>query len=397
MAGQIAGHEVDRIRQVLPSAGHAAHVGLPAELAVRADFARHPRDFAGEGVQLVHHGVDGVLELENFAFDIDGDFLGEVAGGDGLGHVGNVAHLRSQIAGHEVDRVGQVFPSAGHAFDVGLAAELAVGAHLARHASHFTGKRPKLVHHRIDGVLELLKFAADIHGDFLGQVAGRDGHGHFGDVADLVGEIAGHAVDGVGEVLPGAGDAFDVRLAAELAFGAHLAGHARHLRGKRAELVHHLIDDLRGPKELPLQWAVVHLQRHGLGEVSLSDGADDAGGFARWVDQIVNESIDRRDGFLPGAGHVAEKSALVQFAFLAHDPADVAQLFIERVGHLALHAGPFHRQPDREVPLFQRGEGLEQAIRIDVLNRDWFSKKGHGYFSFEGWIDFSSLRWIELI
>ena len=40
--------------------------------------------------------------------------------------------------------------------------------------------------------------------------------------------FAGHEVHVVGEVLPRAGDALHVGLAAELAFGAHFAGHARH-------------------------------------------------------------------------------------------------------------------------------------------------------------------------
>ena len=58
------------------------------------------------------------------------------------------------------------------------------------------------------------------------------------------GEVAGHRVHGVGQVLPGAGHALHLRLAAELAFGADLAGHARHFRGERAELVHHRVDRL---------------------------------------------------------------------------------------------------------------------------------------------------------
>ena len=41
--------------------------GLAAELAFGADFARDARDFGGEAVELVHHRVDGVLQLENFA------------------------------------------------------------------------------------------------------------------------------------------------------------------------------------------------------------------------------------------------------------------------------------------------------------------------------------------
>ena len=39
----------------------------------------------------------------------------------------------------------------------------------------------------------------------------------------------------VGQVLPGAGDALHVGLAAELAFGADFAGHAGHFGGERTE------------------------------------------------------------------------------------------------------------------------------------------------------------------
>src|SRR5512145_1494210 len=53
-----------------------------AALFRAADFARHARHFAGEGVELVHHGVDGVLELENFAAHVHGDLLRQVAVGD---------------------------------------------------------------------------------------------------------------------------------------------------------------------------------------------------------------------------------------------------------------------------------------------------------------------------
>ena len=37
----------------------------------------------------------------------------------------------------------------------------------------------------------------------------------------------------VGQILPRAGDALHVGLAAELSFRAHFAGHARHFRGER--------------------------------------------------------------------------------------------------------------------------------------------------------------------
>ena len=93
-------------------------------------------------------------------------------------------------------------------------------------------KRVELVDHRVDGVLELEDLALHVDGDLLRQVAARHGGGHFGDVADLAGQVAGHGVHVVGQVLPGAADAFDLRLAAEPAFGADLARHARHFRGE---------------------------------------------------------------------------------------------------------------------------------------------------------------------
>ena len=56
----------------------------------------------------------------------------------------------------------------------------------------------------------------------------------FDDVAQLDRQVAGHQVDVVGQVLPRAGDAGHDGLAAELAFGADLAGDAGHFGGERA-------------------------------------------------------------------------------------------------------------------------------------------------------------------
>ena len=59
--------ELTRVGEVLPGAGDALHVGLAAELAFGADLAGHAGHFGGEGRQLVDHGVDGVLQLEDLA------------------------------------------------------------------------------------------------------------------------------------------------------------------------------------------------------------------------------------------------------------------------------------------------------------------------------------------
>ncbi len=97
------------------------------ELGLGARPSRATRGhFGSERAELVDHRVDGVLELEDLALDVDGDLLGEVAVGDGLGHVGDIADLAGEVAGHEVDAVGQVFPGAGDVADVGLSAQLAL-------------------------------------------------------------------------------------------------------------------------------------------------------------------------------------------------------------------------------------------------------------------------------
>ena len=85
LAGQVARHGVDAVGQVLPGAGDALHLRLAAELAFGADLARDARHLAGEGVELVDHRVDGVLELQDFAADVDGDLLRQIAVGDGGG------------------------------------------------------------------------------------------------------------------------------------------------------------------------------------------------------------------------------------------------------------------------------------------------------------------------
>ena len=179
---------------------------------------RDARDFRGERPELVDHLVDDVLDLQDLAADFDGDLLRQVAVGDGRRHARHVAQLHGEVAGQLVDVVGQVLPGAGHALHFRLAAELAFGADLARHARDFRGEGVELIDHDVDGVLQLEDLAADVDGDLLGEVAVGDRGGDVGDVPDLRGQVAGHEVDRVGQVLPGARDPRHVRLAAELPF-----------------------------------------------------------------------------------------------------------------------------------------------------------------------------------
>ena len=135
------------------------HIGLAAELSFRSYLARHARYFRSESVELVHHGVDGVLQFQDLALHIHGDLLGKIAVGHRGRYFGDVAHLTGQIAGHQVHTVGQIFPGSGHAFHVSLTAEFSFRTDFARHARHFRSESVELVHHRVDGVFEFENLA----------------------------------------------------------------------------------------------------------------------------------------------------------------------------------------------------------------------------------------------
>src|SRR5262249_11293251 len=151
-------------------AADARHLRLAAQLAVCADLARHTGHLAREAVQLVDHGVDGLFQLQDLAAYVDGDFLRQVAVGDGGRDLGDVADLGRQVGRHRVDVVGEVFPRTGDTRHGGLAAQLALRADLTRNARHLRGETVQLVHHRVEGVLQFQDFALRAHGDLLGEV-----------------------------------------------------------------------------------------------------------------------------------------------------------------------------------------------------------------------------------
>ena len=242
LVGQVAGHEIHAVGQIAPGSAHALHHGLAPQFSFRAYFAGHARHFGSERVQLVHHRIDSVFQFQDLAFYIDRDLLRQIAARDRGGDGGDVSHLRGQVRRHEVHRVGQIFPGAGDAFDPRLATEGSFRTHLARHTRNFRGERAKLVHHGIDRIFQFQNLAADVHGDLLGQIAVGDRGCDVGDVSHLAGQIARHRVDRIGQIFPRSSHALHLGLATQLPFRSHLAGHARHLGGERAELIHHGVD-----------------------------------------------------------------------------------------------------------------------------------------------------------
>ena len=221
------------------------------------------------------------------------------------GDLGDVSHLAREVAGHGVDVVGQVLPHATDAFDLGLAAQLALGADLVGDTRHLVGECVQLVDHRVHSVLQLEQLALDVDSDLLGEVALLHGGGDLGDVSHLTGQVAGHRVDVVGQLLPGAADSLDLGLTAQLALRAHLARHARHLVGEQAQLVDQRVDGLGRVEELALQAPAVDLERHRLRQVAGGDRADDAAHLHVRPREVFDEVVDGVERAGPCAARVA--------------------------------------------------------------------------------------------
>src|SRR5262249_49744585 len=133
----------------------------------------------------------------------------------------------------------------------------------------------------------------------------------------------------------GAGDALDLGLAAELAFGADLTRHAGDFRREHAELADHGVDELGGAEEFALQRLAVHFQSHRLRQVPLGDGPDGARDLGSRPYQVVEEIVDRLFHGAPRARGMTEASALADLAFLADDAADALEL----AGHAVIGGG----------------------------------------------------------
>ena len=105
--------------------------------------------------QRVHHRVDRLGELGDLALGVDRDLLGQVAVGDRGRDLGDVAHLAVRFDAMKFTDSVRSFHVPETPRHLGLAAELALGADLARDARDLVGERAQLVDHGVDRLLEL--------------------------------------------------------------------------------------------------------------------------------------------------------------------------------------------------------------------------------------------------
>ena len=239
---------------------------LAAKLSLGAYLSRNARHFTGKGVELIDHRIDSIFQLEDFALHVDSDFSVQVATRYCGGDFCDVAYLGSEVSAHGVHRICKILPGACYAGNHRLNAKATFGANLARNTSDFGSERAELLDHCVNGFLELQNLPTHIDRDLFRKIAVGNSNGYICNVSHLPCKIRGHGVHVIGEIFPRAGDTRHGRLATKLAFGADLAGHARHFRRKGTELLDHGVH-----RFLELQNFALHIDRNLAAEVPLCD------------------------------------------------------------------------------------------------------------------------------
>ena len=200
LRGEPVRHRVDGIGQVLPRTRHSTHLGLTAELALRAHFAGDPGHLVGERRQLVDQAVDGAAHLQELAAQrvrrtVRGQRpqihpLLEVALGHRREHAAHLGDRSHQVVDERVRPVDGRRPSALARTRLQALGELALAPHhppdpgdLTRELQIAVGDlvedRGDLRHHAVARDREALPEVPVPHGDEARQKSVERGRVHF--------------------------------------------------------------------------------------------------------------------------------------------------------------------------------------------------------------------------
>ena len=227
-------HQRNQFRQKLPT--HRGEVALALQHACKAREVRLQPVLLGVAIgcetKVVDHRIDVVFEFRYFAAGLHLNRSGQVSLGDGGGDLGDGPHLVGKVVSQKIDVAREILPCSGCAGHVCLTAQSAFDAHLAGDCSDLVGKGGERARHVVDCFRQSSDFALRVHTQFLSEFPVGDRGHDLHDAAYLLGEVGGHNVHVVGEILPRACHARHLSLPAEFAFRSHFACHTRDFSSK---------------------------------------------------------------------------------------------------------------------------------------------------------------------
>ena len=157
-----------------------------------------------------------------------------------------------------------------------------------------------------------------------------------------------------------------LRLAPQLAVGAHLARHPRHLRGERVELVHHRVDDLAVRKNSPRSGrpsisSTMVCDRSPFATASITRATSDGR-----PDQVADQVVHRIDAVHPRTARGGHPCSLVDFPFLADLIADTGELscIVSFIWTMSLNASAI----SPSIPVRSGGMRTEKSPRLNARN-----------------------------
>ena len=190
----------------------------------------------------------------------------------------------------------------------------------------------ELADHRVQLVLQIGDLPARLHTDLPGEVAIGDRSRHLCDSSHLVGEVGSQLVDVVGQVFPDTADLRGLRLAAQPALNADLAGNSRHLAGECVELVDHRVHCVLELEELALD-----LDRDLLAQVAVGHRGGHHGDIPQLICHIAGHQIDVVGQVFPDTGHLdGHRRRLTELAFgsdLSGNTCNLGSKPVELVDH----------------------------------------------------------------
>src|SRR5690348_16635556 len=107
----------------LPDTTNTSYLSLSSQLSFSSYFTSYTSYFTSEGLELVHHGIDCILQLEDFSFGICCHLLGKISIGYGSCYLSDSSYLACKIGSHSIYIIGQILPDSFYSLYVSLSAK----------------------------------------------------------------------------------------------------------------------------------------------------------------------------------------------------------------------------------------------------------------------------------